>query len=65
MSQTCLTLVYIPRPMHVPDLSYTGARLNVDAISQTWSYTGSHVEADAMSQAWSYTGSHNVALAMS
>ncbi|KAG8496661.1 hypothetical protein CXB51_007791 [Gossypium anomalum] len=44
---TCLTLAYISRPMHVPDMSYTSSRLNADAMSQTWSYTGSHNVADA------------------
>ncbi|KHG22404.1 hypothetical protein F383_01983 [Gossypium arboreum] len=47
MSQTCLTLAYISRPMHVPDMSYTSSRLNADVMSQTWSYTGSHNVADA------------------
>ncbi|KHG20188.1 hypothetical protein F383_24351 [Gossypium arboreum] len=42
MSQTCLALAYISRPMHVPDMSYTSTRLNADAIFQTWSYTGSN-----------------------
>ncbi|KHG19868.1 hypothetical protein F383_02829 [Gossypium arboreum] len=42
MSQTCLTLAYITRPMHVLDMSYTSSRLSADAMSQTWSYTGSH-----------------------
>ncbi|KHG03392.1 putative diguanylate cyclase YeaP [Gossypium arboreum] len=39
MSQTCLSLVYISRPMHVPDMSYTSTNLNANAVSQTWSYT--------------------------
>ncbi|KHG01443.1 hypothetical protein F383_20822 [Gossypium arboreum] len=47
MSQTCLRLDYISRSMHVPDMSYTNSRLNVVAMSQTWSYTGSHNVADA------------------
>ncbi|KHG15435.1 hypothetical protein F383_16945 [Gossypium arboreum] len=38
MSQTCLTLVYISRLMHVPNMSYTSSCLNADAMSQTWSY---------------------------
>ncbi|KHG08731.1 hypothetical protein F383_35565 [Gossypium arboreum] len=46
MSQTCLTLTYVSRPMHVADMSYTSTRLNADAMSQTWSYTGSHNVAD-------------------
>ncbi|KHG05550.1 hypothetical protein F383_30660 [Gossypium arboreum] len=33
--------------MHVPDMSYTSTRLNVDAMSQTCSCTGSHNVADA------------------
>ncbi|KHG25707.1 hypothetical protein F383_31859 [Gossypium arboreum] len=36
MSQTCLTLAYFSRPMHVLDMSYTSTRLNTDAMSQTW-----------------------------
>ncbi|KHG08984.1 hypothetical protein F383_35941 [Gossypium arboreum] len=36
MSQTCLTLAYVSRPMHVPDMSYTSTHLDADAISQTW-----------------------------
>ncbi|KHG20641.1 hypothetical protein F383_25473 [Gossypium arboreum] len=47
MSQTCLTLAYILKPMHVPNMSYTSSCLNVDAMFQTWSYTGSHNVADA------------------
>ncbi|KHG27839.1 hypothetical protein F383_11978 [Gossypium arboreum] len=27
MSQTCLTLAYVSRPMHVPYMSYTSTRL--------------------------------------
>ncbi|KHG13099.1 hypothetical protein F383_18007 [Gossypium arboreum] len=41
MSQTCLTLAYVSRPMHVPDIPYTSSHLNIDAMSQTWSYAGS------------------------
>ncbi|KHG18407.1 hypothetical protein F383_04104 [Gossypium arboreum] len=41
MSQTCLTLAFVLRPMHVPDMSYTSSRLNADAMAQTWSYTDS------------------------
>ncbi|KAG8480416.1 hypothetical protein CXB51_025059 [Gossypium anomalum] len=33
MSQTCLTLAYATRSMHIPDMSYTGTRLNTDAMS--------------------------------
>ncbi|KHG04982.1 Biotinidase [Gossypium arboreum] len=33
MSQTCLTLAYISRPMHVLDMSYTSSCLNVVAMS--------------------------------
>ncbi|KHG05564.1 hypothetical protein F383_31235 [Gossypium arboreum] len=33
MSYTCLTLAYISRSMHVPDMSYTSTRLNADAMS--------------------------------
>ncbi|KHG24907.1 hypothetical protein F383_31067 [Gossypium arboreum] len=47
MSQTCLILTYISRSMHVLDTSYIVTRLNVDAMSQTWSYTGSHNVVDA------------------
>ncbi|KHG23626.1 hypothetical protein F383_28839 [Gossypium arboreum] len=47
MSQTCLTLAYVSRPMHVPDMSYTSSRLNADAMSQTWSYTDYHLVANA------------------
>ncbi|KHF97430.1 hypothetical protein F383_36589 [Gossypium arboreum] len=50
MSQTCLTLAYISRLMHVPNMSYTSSRLNADAMSQTWSYTGFHNVADACSR---------------
>ncbi|KHF99640.1 Mitochondrial presequence protease [Gossypium arboreum] len=31
MSQICLTQAYILRSMHVPDMSYTGLHLEVDA----------------------------------
>ncbi|KHG13934.1 hypothetical protein F383_20154 [Gossypium arboreum] len=54
MSQTCLTLAYVSRPLYVPDMSYTSTRLNAIAMSRTWSYTGSHNVADAN---MSYTSS--------
>ncbi|KHG04575.1 Myelin proteolipid [Gossypium arboreum] len=47
VSQTCLTLAYVLKLMHVPDMSYTSIHLNANAMSQKWSYTGSHNVADA------------------
>ncbi|KHG23215.1 Arachidonate 12-lipoxygenase, 12S-type [Gossypium arboreum] len=40
--QTCLTIAPVSKPMHVPDMSYTGSHNVADACPDM-SYTSTHI----------------------